>query len=101
MMAIESMAFAKPVIVFAGTSLPEISHAPDVGLQVPMGDVVALAAAIKQLVENGEERRARGLAGRAIAEELYGDRLFARRLGDLYRSAVARRRDSGKSVQSR
>jgi glycosyltransferase involved in cell wall biosynthesis len=101
MMAVESMAFAKPVIVFAGTSLPEVSHAPDVGLQVPMGDVEALAAAIKRLVENGEERSARGLAGRALAEGLYGDRLFARRLGDLYRSVIARRRDPGKSAQPR
>jgi glycosyltransferase involved in cell wall biosynthesis len=96
MMAIESMAFAKPVIVFTGTSLPEITHAPDVGLQVQMGDSIALATAIKRLVENGEERHARGLAGRVIAEKLYGDLLFAQRLGDLYRSAVDRRRDSSK-----
>jgi glycosyltransferase involved in cell wall biosynthesis len=101
MMAIECMAFGKPVIVFSGTSLPEVSHAPDVGLQVPAGDVEALAAAIRRLVENGEDRRARGLAGRAIAEELYGDRLFAQRLGDLYRSVIARRRDPGKSGRSR
>ena len=91
----------KAVIVFSGSFLPKVARAPDVGLQAPAGDVEALAAAIRRLAENGEERRAGGLAGRATAEELYGDRLFALRLGDLYRSVVARRRDPGKSRRPR
>ena len=91
----------KAVIVFSGSFLPKVARAPDVGLQAPAGDVEALAAAIRRLAENGEERRAGGLAGGATAEELYGDRLFALRLGDLYRSVVARRRDPGKSRRPR
>ena len=33
MMAVESMACGKPVIVFDGTSLPEVTRAPDIGLR--------------------------------------------------------------------
>jgi glycosyltransferase involved in cell wall biosynthesis len=102
MMAIEAMACAKPVIVFDGTSLPEVTHAPDVGISVPMGDIDGLAAAMRRLAENGGERQVRGTASRAIAEEFYGDQLFARRMADLYRSVAARRgsNDAGKVESS-
>lgn len=97
MMAIEAMACGKPVIVFEGTSLPEVTHAPQVGLSVPMGDVDALAAAIHRLIEDRVERETRGAAGRVCAEELYGDHLFTDRLADLYRSVAARRRPNAPS----
>jgi glycosyltransferase involved in cell wall biosynthesis len=90
MMAIEAMACGKPVIVFEGTSLPEVTHAPDVGMSVPTGDVDALVTAMRRLAESHEEREARGAAGRNLAEKLYGDKLFAARLADLYRSVAAR-----------
>jgi glycosyltransferase involved in cell wall biosynthesis len=98
MMAIEAMACAKPVIVFDGTSLPEVTHAPDVGISVPMGDIDGLATAMRRLAESSEERQVRGMASRAIAETFYGDQLFAQRLADLYRSVAARRdsNDAGK-----
>ncbi|MFK4492813.1 glycosyltransferase [Bradyrhizobium sp. USDA 336] len=88
MMAIEAMACGKAVIVFDGTSLPEVARAPDVGISVPMGDIDGLAAAIRRLAADEAERRARGSAGRTTAEDLYGDRLFAWRLAGLYRSVA-------------
>ena len=94
MMAIEAMACGKPVIVFDGTSLPEIACAPDVGMSVPMGDIDGLAAAMRRLAIDEVERDARGVAGRAIAEEYYGDRLFAQRLAGLYRSVAERHRSN-------
>jgi glycosyltransferase involved in cell wall biosynthesis len=90
MMAIEAMACGKPVIVFDGTSLPEVARAPTVGVSVPMGDIDGLAAAMRRLVKDEAERNARGAAGRAIAEYLYSDRLFAQRLAGLYRSVADR-----------
>ena len=50
MMAVEAMACGKPVVVFEGTSLPEVTFAPDCGIAVPMRDVTALAQAIAHLV---------------------------------------------------
>jgi glycosyltransferase involved in cell wall biosynthesis len=91
MMAIEAMACGKPVIVFDGTSLPDIVRAPEVGVAVARGDAAALAEAIKSLVENNDQREWRGLAGRALSEELYDDRVFAKQLADLYRAVAARR----------
>jgi glycosyltransferase involved in cell wall biosynthesis len=90
MMAIESMACGKPVIVFDRTSLPEITHAPNVGISVPHGNVDRLADAMRALITNQGERQARGAAGRALAEQRYGDRLFAQRLAALYRDVAAR-----------
>ena len=91
MMAIEAMACGKPVIVFDGSALPEVTHAPDVGISVPMGDIDGLASAMRRLTENGTERKTRATAGRAVAEALYGDQLFCRRIADLYRAVLARR----------
>jgi glycosyltransferase involved in cell wall biosynthesis len=91
MMAIEAMACGKPIIVTDGTSLPEITQAPDVGVAVPAGDVPALTAAILRLLTNPAEREARGQAGRALAEARYDERHFADGLAEVYRGAIARR----------
>ena len=93
MMAIESMACGKPVIVFDRTSLPEVTRAPDIGVAVPHGDVDRLADAMRRLITDQGERKARGAAGRALAEQSYGDRLFAQRLAALYRDVANRRAD--------
>jgi glycosyltransferase involved in cell wall biosynthesis len=94
MMAIEAMACGKSVIVFDGTSLPEITQAPDVGLAVPATDVDALAAAIRELAGSETQRNSRGAAGRALAEEHFDNKLFARRLGSLYQSIASRNKST-------
>lgn len=91
LMAVEAMACGKPVIVFEGTSLPEVTFAPDVGIAVPMRDVRALAAAVASLVENVDDRLRRGRKAREIAERFYDDTIFADRLSQLYRAVAARR----------
>jgi glycosyltransferase involved in cell wall biosynthesis len=91
LMAVEAMACGKPVVAFEGTSLPEITFAPNVGIAVPMRDVRALANAVTWLVENGDDRQRRGLLAREVAERFYDDRLFADRLSMLYRSVAARK----------
>ncbi len=91
MMAIEAMACGKPVIVFDGTSLPDITRAPTVGLSVPNGSDEALANAMRFLAENKDERLRRGVAGRALAEQLYDERVFAWRLSELYGSVASDR----------
>ena len=90
MMAVESMACGKPVIIFDGTSLPEVTGAPDVGVLVPRGDVDRLTEAMRRLILDQTERQARGRAGRALVEERYDARRFAQRLSGLYRDVAAR-----------
>lgn len=91
LMAIEAMACSKPVVVFEGTSLPEVVFAPHVGVAVPMKDSKALSQALKRLIENPEERARRSFLSREIAEKHYGVDLFIDRLVRLY-SEVAERR---------
>jgi glycosyltransferase involved in cell wall biosynthesis len=92
MMAVEAMACGVPVVCYDGTSLPEITGAPEIGLAVPQGDVGALAEAVRRLVRNPAEWAARGAAGRRFAEQHYDVAVFAERLAALYRDARARRR---------
>jgi len=92
MMAMEAMACGKPVVVMDGTSLPEVTDAPNVGLSVPQGDVAALAAATARLLLHPGEREARGRAGRRLALARYDERRFAAELAALYREAAERRK---------
>ncbi|SKC94043.1 Glycosyltransferase involved in cell wall bisynthesis [Paraburkholderia hospita] len=88
MMAIEAMGCGKPVIVFEGTSLPEVTFAPECGIAVPMGDAAALAGAIRHLVVDEDDRKKRGLRARQLAEEHYSAELYADRLAALYREVA-------------
>jgi glycosyltransferase involved in cell wall biosynthesis len=91
MMAIEAMACGKPVIVFEGTSLPEVTDAPRVGLAVPMGDIDGLVIAMHRLITDEPERLRRGQMGRVLAEQRYNRELFTDRLVELYGSVIAGR----------
>lgn len=90
MMAIEAMACAKPIIIFDGTSLSEVTNAPEIGVAVAAGDSMGLAAAMRRLIDSPAERLARGAAGRAFAEVNNSDKLFASRLADIYREVAKR-----------
>lgn len=90
MMAIEALAFAKPIIVFDGTSLPEVAGAPDIAVATPMHDAASLAEAIERLVRSPDERQRRGAAGRLWVETNYSDVDFARRMSSLYRKVAQR-----------
>ncbi|MGP0091108.1 MAG: glycosyltransferase [Xanthobacteraceae bacterium] len=91
LMAVEAMACGKPVISFEGTSLPEVTFAPEAGLAVPMRDADALAAAITHWIETPEEVRMRGNRAREIAKVHYGIELHLDRLIEVYRKAIGRR----------
>jgi glycosyltransferase involved in cell wall biosynthesis len=89
LMAVEAMACGVPVVVFEGTSLPEVVFAPEAGLAAPMGDSKALAACFKRLLEDRSEREARGRRSRELAEEHYGEALYTRRLAELYKAVAS------------
>ncbi len=95
LMAVEAMACGKPVIVFEGTSLPEVVAAPDGGLAVPCGDAQALSAALARLLEDDGERLAAGRRALAVARERYDVERQADRLVALYESVAARSGGAG------
>lgn len=90
MMAIEAMACGKPVISFEGTSLPEITFAPEVGVSVPMGDTEALLCTLQRLIDHPEERLERGRKGRLITEKHYDAETQADKLAEIYRMVASR-----------
>jgi len=85
----EAMACACPVVVADAGSLPEVVG--DAGVVVPPGDPAALAAALRNFLDDRAWRGARGDAGRTRVVERFGvARMQAAHLAAL-RAAVARR----------
>ena len=91
MMAVEAMACGKPCVVFDGTALPETTFAPEYGISVPKGDSDALAAALKDLIENESKRISLGEKGRQLALQHYSQKVYVDRLVELYTDVRARR----------
>lgn len=91
MMAVEAMACGKPCVVFDGTALPETTFAPDYGISVKKGDSDALAAALKELIENESKRRALGNKGRKLAIQHYSEKEYVDRLIAVYQDVLQRR----------
>lgn len=94
LMAVEAMACGTPVIVFEGTSLPDVIKSPRGGLAVPAMDSVALAGAIKRLLDDDDLRSELGGQARQIAEREYAFPLYVQRHIRLYEEVIERHRRS-------
>lgn len=90
LMALEAMAAGRPVICFEGTSLPSVTYAPECGIAVPMGDSIALRAAIDGLARDPAEAERRGKMGKTIAAEHYDEETYLDALLSVYQSALMR-----------
>lgn len=90
--AVEAMAFGKPVIAAAHGGLLEIVEAGRTGFLVRPGDVDALADAIVQLAGDDALRTAMGGAGRARQQAEFSVQRYAAALGEHLLAAAARGR---------
>jgi glycosyltransferase involved in cell wall biosynthesis len=90
LMAVEAMACGTPVIVSEGTSLPDVIRSPHGGLAVPAMDSVALAGAIKRLLDDDDLRSRLGGQARQIAEREYAFPLYVQRHISLYEEVIER-----------
>jgi len=90
LMAVEAMACGIPVIVFEGTSLPGVIKCPLGGLAVPAMNSVALAGAIKRLLDDDDLRSRLGEQARQIAEREYAFPLYVQRHIRLYEEVIDR-----------
>jgi glycogen(starch) synthase len=87
---LEAMRHGTPVIgTFAG-GIPEIVEHERSGLLVPPGDAQALAAAILNLMNDLRKRDRLGSAGKVRCEQEFSADMMARRMADLYASAIER-----------
>jgi glycosyltransferase involved in cell wall biosynthesis len=85
---LEAMACGTPVIGFAVGGIPDMVRPGKTGLLVPPSDVVALRAAIVQLLEDHSARKEMAVNCRRIAVEEYSLALQARRYSEIYKSLL-------------
>ncbi len=69
--ALEALACGVPVIASAVGGLPEVLPEGEVGFLCPVGDVEAMAAAARRLLDDAELHRRLSLAARRLAETRY------------------------------
>jgi glycosyltransferase involved in cell wall biosynthesis len=85
---VEAMAHGIPVVATADGGIPEIVQDGDSGFLVPLGDTVAMAGRVSELLVDETERRRVGARGRARAVAFQTDRLVPR-LEGIYRELVS------------
>lgn len=90
LMAIEAMACSLPVIVFDGTSLPDVTFSPECGINLKKGDTKGFINTVNRLLLNREECFKRGELGRILAEKNYDVEKYHERMIKLYNN-VGRR----------
>ena len=89
MMAIEAMSCSTPVIVFEGTALPDVVHAPNGGVSVSRNSE-DLARAIHYLLDNFEIREGIAIEGLQIIQKEYKVDQYVSRHIELYESLLFR-----------
>ncbi len=85
---VESFATATPVVASDIPGFAAVATG-DAAVLVPPGDVGALAEAVIGVLEDEPRRVEMGLAGRALAEDLYAWGDVARRLEEIYERVSA------------
>ncbi|WP_445145281.1 glycosyltransferase family 4 protein [Dyella sp. Tek66A03] len=84
----EMMAMGKPVLLTDYAGLPENIDAEVDGWLVPVRDRVAIAAAVRRLLEQRDELACMGRAARQHAERDFGLPLFVQRTEAVYRQLL-------------
>lgn len=88
--ALEAMANAVPVVLPRHGSLPEMIEATGGGVLVEPGSPEAVAAGLRELLDDPERRRELGERGRRAVHEQRSDRTMAERTEAVYRAVVPR-----------
>ena len=88
MVLTRALACATPVIASDIPGYRDVMT-PETCLSFPAGDGAALVEAVDALLADEPRRRAMGVAGRELAQELYSWDAIARRLIGIYESAIA------------
>jgi glycosyltransferase involved in cell wall biosynthesis len=88
---VEAMAMGKPVVAtdIAGSGVPWVNVHLETGLNVPVGNPVALAVALRKLLAEPRLRHYYGSAARARYEREFRAELMVERMSRLYESLSA------------
>ena len=88
---LQGMAAGKPVIATNGGGVPEIMIDGVTGILVPMGDVDAMAAAMRKILTSPERGRDMGEHGRRHVEIRYTIEATTRSIEVIYENAMRKR----------
>jgi phosphatidylinositol alpha-mannosyltransferase len=91
MVLTRALACATPVVASDIPGYRDVMT-PETCVSFPAGDGAALVTAVEGLLADEPKRRAMGIAGRQLAQELYSWDAIARRLIGIYESAIAEQR---------
>ncbi len=83
--AVQALAGGKPVAAFALDGTPEVVKPNETGFLCPPEDIDSVQRALLQMLEEPEESRRMGLAGRELVRRMFDWRLMVERLEDLYK----------------
>ncbi|MCL2424826.1 MAG: glycosyltransferase [Oscillospiraceae bacterium] len=93
LMAIETMASSRPLVVMDGTSLPDVTFAPECGICISRENPVnELKSTIERLMQSPDECRTRGEKGRELAERHYRFEDYVNRHVELYKEIIGRKK---------
>ena len=70
---LEAASCGKPIIATDVPGCREIVHDGENGILVPLKDSIALASAIKELIDNSEKRKSMGINGRRLVESEFSE----------------------------
>jgi glycosyltransferase involved in cell wall biosynthesis len=91
-----AMGYGRPVVAFNTATACELVEDEKTGLIVPKGEVDALTAAIRRMLEQRDEARAFGRAGRLRAAEHFDIRPLVGETMDYYAGLLARAAEGGR-----
>jgi glycosyltransferase involved in cell wall biosynthesis len=86
--ALEAMAAGRPVLASRLPALAEIVVAGETGLFFPPGNKVAMARQTRILLDNEDQRKKLGEAGRERARRHFGVQRAVAQYAEIYESAV-------------
>lgn len=87
---IEAYALGKPVVGSRMGGIPEMIREGETGFTFPAGNAAELRERLRILLDDPAAAAAMGRAGRALAEEKFGEELHYRGLIEIYRRVGAR-----------
>jgi glycogen(starch) synthase len=99
LVALQAGQMGRPVIATATGGLPEIVNDGETGLLVPVGDVEAVAGALKLLLASPERALTMGRRARMRTQDRFSFERLLDRYEEAYRAAIADR-DRGLSPGS-
>lgn len=86
---VEAMAAGRPVVATRVGGIPEVVSDGETGLLVPPEDPVALAVAIRRILDDPDLAARMGRAGRSRAEALFSARRMAEQTRELYQEMLS------------